>query len=947
MAADDDAKQQPTRSSNTRTMIKLRAAGLALGILGVSGLRLLWKRFGQALLVMLKENQFLQVVFSGTAMGLVTRAGMLVRQKVSERLWSTVQVKSTETELWNALLKHLTAGETPLLESQTLTAKKQKNKKRQTWQQSYLAYQLGKVEMEVEYTPGENCSGLVDFEDTRIFLSRRSDGQAVTVGWNRSLVQPEVMFLRTWGQDSSVLKRFLAAAVRTVKEETAPEINIMCIGDGWPGGWQKAVTKPVRSLDSVVLHGNLQERMLADARQFQRRAAWYEGAGIPYRRGYLLHGPPGCGKTSFCQALAGALGLDVCMLSLSNKSMDDNQLAAHLRDAPANAIVLLEDVDAVFVGRELATSGKAESPGVTFSGLLNAIDGAAAQEGRMLFMTTNHKEKLDPALIRPGRCDVQVEIDNASRDQMRRIFVRFFAGQAEHAKTFASRLPEGEISLAKLQGFLLEHKGDDDQDAADGAAKAVNAVPDLLLEAKPVALCAMSTFAHLRRVGLERFAPLFEHHGFLNKAQIDEAGLKAADCAHWDFDLASDPHAMRRLALLLEDKEKQLLESYALAELVTAREAFIGAYFSAFSSVSGSGSGGGGGGGGGGRAPSSAEPHGADASSVGKAASPPPPSLKRQHSGLSRTAPACEVYEKSEGERLAEAFVHALTSTRDSEEEKLLAGKSVVSTWQLRWLLAQNPDDPRGALAAAEAVAAPRAAADALRRPEPMTAHAFLRRLGLEQSADGVEGKGHRTARQLAAVPKDDLPKCGITDDEAVARILAVAGCKAADASLTRDFQCPDGAAVRRIFAFHFPDGGADLARSFTEQVTDGTGFGLASHHMVDAHLTACAAEGGGGAQAAVDTATSKLIEVVREKPQEPEPAVDPTDFVFVWLKEEGLERWAGGFIGAELCTREDLTRGAMWEESQLEAVGVDKMGSRRRILQMLSKLREDDGTEA
>jgi chaperone BCS1 len=78
--------------------------------------------------------------------------------------------------------------------------------------------------------------------------------------------------------------------------------------------------------------------------------------------------------------------------------------------------------------------------------------------GRMLFMTTNHIEKLDPALIRPGRCDVKQLLDNATRDQMRGLFVRFFQDQQENAELFASKLPEGELSMAKLQGFLLEHK---------------------------------------------------------------------------------------------------------------------------------------------------------------------------------------------------------------------------------------------------------------------------------------------------------------------------------------------------------------------------------------------------------------------------------------------------------------------------------------------------------
>ena len=71
---------------------------------------------------------------------------------------------------------------------------------------------------------------------------------------------------------------------------------------------------------------------------------------------------------------------------LTNKQLNDNGLAESLRDAPANAIVLLEDVDAVFADRKLQSESR--NSGVTFSGLLNALDGVASQEGRLFFMTT-------------------------------------------------------------------------------------------------------------------------------------------------------------------------------------------------------------------------------------------------------------------------------------------------------------------------------------------------------------------------------------------------------------------------------------------------------------------------------------------------------------------------------------------------------------------------------
>ena len=74
--------------------------------------------------------------------------------------------------------------------------------------------------------------------------------------------------------------------------------------------------------------------------------------GIPYRRGYLLHGPPGCGKSSFITALAGELSFGICVLNLSERGLTDDRLNHLLCVAPQNTIILLEDIDAAFLSRE-------------------------------------------------------------------------------------------------------------------------------------------------------------------------------------------------------------------------------------------------------------------------------------------------------------------------------------------------------------------------------------------------------------------------------------------------------------------------------------------------------------------------------------------------------------------------------------------------------------------
>lgn len=91
--------------------------------------------------------------------------------------------------------------------------------------------------------------------------------------------------------------------------------------------------------------------IIEDIRKFLQSGDWYVSKGVPFRRGYLLYGPPGTGKTSFVQAIAAKLNLSICYLNLSSRAMDDDGLNGLLNNSPMNSIILLEDIDAIFVER--------------------------------------------------------------------------------------------------------------------------------------------------------------------------------------------------------------------------------------------------------------------------------------------------------------------------------------------------------------------------------------------------------------------------------------------------------------------------------------------------------------------------------------------------------------------------------------------------------------------
>ncbi|XP_014560866.1 hypothetical protein COCVIDRAFT_34200 [Bipolaris victoriae FI3] len=278
--------------------------------------------------------------------------------------------------------------------------------------------------------------------------------------------------------------------------------------DPYGGGWQ-SVSKAVRKLDTIDMDEDVKSDIVRDAEYYysDESRAFFADCGIPYRRGYLFHGPPGTGKSSFSAALAGHLRCDIYHISLSNGTISDDALHRLFLGLPRKCIVVIEDIDSAGIGRETTTSRRAAREErmhryipndileieafeellprkrptstsstrnlVTLSGLLNAIDGNASQEGRLLIMTSNDPGALDAALTRPGRIDKKVYFGNMTKSAGRSIFKRLIGRSAmaynsgftpaqieQWADEFADKVPSNVFSPAQVQNFLQGCRGD-------------------------------------------------------------------------------------------------------------------------------------------------------------------------------------------------------------------------------------------------------------------------------------------------------------------------------------------------------------------------------------------------------------------------------------------------------------------------------------------------------
>ncbi|KAJ2158724.1 Complex III assembly protein translocase and chaperone [Coemansia sp. RSA 552] len=323
-------------------------------------------------------------------------------------------------------------------------------------QTSYKQHDNGSVATDFTMVPGQG-KHILFYKGAFIQVDRQRNAKMIDI---QSAAPFETVTLTTLSRDRPVFSRILTEARElALAQNEGRTVLYTSFGPEWrPFG----LPRKRRLLDSVILDRGVSEGIVADVRDFIASGKWYDDRGIPYRRGYLLYGVPGSGKTSFIQALAGDLGYNICILNLSERGLTDDRLNHLLTVAPERSLILLEDVDAAFTrGRQQSEQAAYQQSMVTFSGLLNALDGVTSSDERIIFMTTNHIERLDPALIRPGRVDMRVFFGNASPYQIRRMFTRFYG--EEHtglADEFVDAVAGHMVSTAQLQGHFVMHKKD-------------------------------------------------------------------------------------------------------------------------------------------------------------------------------------------------------------------------------------------------------------------------------------------------------------------------------------------------------------------------------------------------------------------------------------------------------------------------------------------------------
>ena len=282
-------------------------------------------------------------------------------------------------------------------------------------------------------------------------LTIKREEEKTMRGDYKPAIRSESMTFKTYGRKQTVFRNLMNDVFEnfTIKKEKKPELYAW---GGW-GEWTKVHTFRPRNLDTVILPEKDKQRVIREIKAFKDGREWYESMGIPYRKGLLFYGPPGTGKTSLTAGLAHHFNANIYILKLDD--MTDTNLFEAAKHVEPNSFIIVEDIDDIKASNKRvkkSTPSEGKAIGVTLSGLLNVFDGLLSPIGGIFILTTNHKEKLDPALIRPGRVDLHLCVTYATSEQKQLMYNRFFQGSCPDIYL------EKKITTAELQQSLLEEK---------------------------------------------------------------------------------------------------------------------------------------------------------------------------------------------------------------------------------------------------------------------------------------------------------------------------------------------------------------------------------------------------------------------------------------------------------------------------------------------------------
>ena len=303
---------------------------------------------------------------------------------------------------------------------------------------------------------------IINYKDTEIIINIQEVGAPVGVEATSKIHTYLDIFINDNGRSAEVNHKimddfidesttyYIEKILDKQKEENKTTIYI------WDEYWETIEKRLARKINTIYLDG-METKIMDKLKDFlnEETKQEYYDLGMPYKLNILFHGIPGTGKTSLIYTMASELEMDVALLHFV-KDMTDVDFMRALRRIPENTILVLEDIDGLFEARKKNDEYKNN---ISFSGLLNSLDGIAYIDKQIIVMTTNCKVVLDKALTRPGRIDMDIEFKYSNKNQIQTMFKKFLPKQdSKRFNEFYKKIKHLKITTAILQKFFFGNR---------------------------------------------------------------------------------------------------------------------------------------------------------------------------------------------------------------------------------------------------------------------------------------------------------------------------------------------------------------------------------------------------------------------------------------------------------------------------------------------------------
>ncbi|MCE4224732.1 AAA family ATPase [Methylobacterium sp. C25] len=292
-------------------------------------------------------------------------------------------------------------------------------------------------------------SGIARWQGTWIWYNLRIDENAKT------FQVVEVLTLAFLTRDRTAIRRFLDEAL----DDAMQDRGTIDIHHRSTSGWQ-AIRRAKRPIETVFANGAMKAELIEKVRWFLANEEWYRRRGLTYKLVILLHGEPGTGKSSLIQAIASHFNRDLyCVDRLVALGPEIGRFK--------NGILAIEDIDTLGslkreAGETAPVPGTIGDAKALLHGVLNTLDGLATPHGLITIITTNHVAALDPAMVRPCRIDLKLEVSALDYDAFAEMFASYYDGAMPALPREAYRPQTG----ARLQEVFMGAPGAADAEAA-------------------------------------------------------------------------------------------------------------------------------------------------------------------------------------------------------------------------------------------------------------------------------------------------------------------------------------------------------------------------------------------------------------------------------------------------------------------------------------------------